>query len=419
MTEYTIRLKRPHAKQQPFIDSPAKRKVIRAGRRGGKTTGIAIYALKRFLEGKRVLYATPTQEQIDRFWEECKRALREPIKAGVLYKNETRHIIEVAGTENRIRAKTAWDADSLRGDYADCLILDEWQLMNEEAWGRVGAPMMLDTGGEAVFIYTPPSLQSRSRTKARDPRHAAKMYKKAESGKDDRWEAFTFTSHDNPHLNKEALDDITGDMTALAYQQEIMALDLDEDPRALWNHKLINDHRREPDEVPELVRIVVGVDPSGGAVETGIVVAGIDRYDHAYVLGDHSLLGSPGTWGGKVIAVYNEYRADRIVGEANFGGEMVEHTVRSIEGGEGVSYKDVRASRGKAIRAEPIAARYERGMVHHVGVFGQLEEEQCSWVPGENMPSPNSLDALVWALTELMIGIKPTWATSPVAGYRG
>ena len=417
--EYQVYLKRPHAKQQLFIDSSVKRKVIRAGRRGGKTTGIAIYALQKFLAGMRVLYAAPTQEQIDRFWEECKRALREPIKAGVLYKNETRHIIEVGGTENRIRAKTAWDADSLRGDYADCLILDEWQLMNEEAWGRVGAPMMLDTGGEAIFIYTPPSLSSKSRTKARDPRHAAKMYKKAESGADKRWEAFTFTSHDNPHLDREALEDITGDMTALAYQQEIMAQDLDEDPRALWNHKLIDDHRVGLSEVPELVRVVVGVDPSGGAVETGIVVGGIDRYDHAYVLGDHSLLGSPGTWGNMVVSVYNEYQADRIVGERNYGGEMVEHTIRSVAGGDDVSYSDVNASRGKAIRAEPIAAKYERGLVHHVGTFETMEEEQCSWVPGEGMPSPNRLDALVWMLTELTIGHKSHWGKSPLADYRG
>jgi hypothetical protein len=349
-----------------------------------------------------VLYAAPTQEQIDRFWEEVKRALFESIDSGLLYKNETRHIIEVAGTEQRIRAKTAWDADSLRGDYADLLILDEWQLMNEEAWGRVGAPMLLDNDGDAVFIYTPPSLHSRSRTKARDTRHAAKMYKRAEEDKTGRWEAFHFTSHDNPYINMDALDEITGDMTALAYQQEIMADDLDSDPRALWDFDQIENLR--VNEAPCFMeRIVVGVDPTGGAVETGIIVAGKGTDGHGYILADTSLMGKPGVWGSKVVSTYNEWEADRVVAENNFGGEMVEHTVRSVEGGSVVSYKDVRASRGKAVRAEPIAALYERGMIHHVGYFQEVEEEQCSWVPGEGMPSPNRLDALVWALTELML----------------
>jgi hypothetical protein len=399
---YKIHQRPPHDQQQRFIDSPAKRKVIRAGRRSGKTTGIAILAVKTFVEKRRVLYAAPTQEQIDRFWEEIKRALREPIAAGYLYKNETRHIIEVEGTENRIRAKTAWDADSLRGDYADLLILDEWQLMNEEAWGRVGSPMMADNNGDAVFIYTPPSIRSRSRTKARDPRHAVKLYKKAEKDASGLWAAFHFTSYDNPHINREALELIRGDMTALAFEQEMMAEDLDSDPRALWNYDQIEDLR--VDALPcDLVRIVIGVDPSGGAVETGIVVAAEGTDGHGYILSDVSLLGKPGVWGAMVVAAYNEWKADRIVGERNFGGEMVEHTIRSVEGGRLVAYKDVNAARGKAIRAEPVAARYERGLIHHVGHFPVLEDEMCGWIPGEGMPSPNRLDAAVWALTELFV----------------
>lgn len=399
----TIRLWEPHAQQAAFMDSPAKRKIIRAGRRGGKTTGMAIYAVRKFLEGRRVLYAVPTAEQIDRFWSEVTRALREPIEAGVLYKNETRHIIELPGTEQRIRGKTAWNADSLRGDYADELILDEWQLMDESAWGEVGAPMLLDNNGNAVFIYTPPSLLTRSHSKARDPRHAAKMYKAAEADTSGKWAAFHFSSHDNPYISSTALEEIAQDMTALAYQQEIEALDLDEDPRALWNHALIDKYRVA--SAPDLVRIVVAVDPPGGSTECGIVVAGADEYGHAYVLADHSLLGSPLVWGNKVNAAYFEWEADRVLGEKNFGGDMVRHTVRTAEGGQDVAYKDVHASRGKQIRAEPVSAKYERGLVHHVGrPFTALEDEMCGWVPGEGMPSPNRLDGLVWAITELLLG---------------
>ena len=110
------KLREPHPEQRRFIESTAKRKVIRAGRRGGKTVGVAILAVQAFIAGRRVLYATPTQEQLDRFWHEVRAALQAPIDAGLLYKNETLHIIERLGTENRIRAKSAWNADTLRGD---------------------------------------------------------------------------------------------------------------------------------------------------------------------------------------------------------------------------------------------------------------------------------------------------------------
>lgn len=100
-----------------------------------------------------------------------------PIRNKVLYKNESEKYIELPGTKQRIKAKTAWNADSLRGDYADELILDEFQLMNEDIWDLVGAPMLLDNNGNAVFIYTPPSLHSRSVSKANNKMHAAKFFR--------------------------------------------------------------------------------------------------------------------------------------------------------------------------------------------------------------------------------------------------
>ena len=199
----TVNLPRAHAKQREFIDDPAKRKIIRAGRRGGKTRGAAILAVEKFLDGKRILYATPTQDQLDSFWSEVVKALAEPVECGAYYKNETKHIIDLRGTEQRIKAKTAYNADTMRGDYADILILDEFQMMDERAWSEVGAPMLLDNDGDAVFIYTPPSLRNRSTSKARDPRHAAKMWKKAKNDKTGRYKAFHFTSHDNPHISKQ------------------------------------------------------------------------------------------------------------------------------------------------------------------------------------------------------------------------
>src|SRR5688500_13329070 len=107
----TVRLPTPHTKQDQFIESGAKRIVVRAGRRGGKTVGVGVRAVKKFLAGRRQLYAAPTAEQIGRFWVTICRALAEPIEAGVFRKNESEHTIELVGTEQRIKAKTAWNAD--------------------------------------------------------------------------------------------------------------------------------------------------------------------------------------------------------------------------------------------------------------------------------------------------------------------
>ncbi len=248
-TEVKVVVRAPHEHQVRFITSKAKRKVIRAGRRSGKTVGIAIMAVRRFLSGHRVLYAAPTSEQLSRFWFECCRALGEGIAAGVWRKDETEHVIEVVGTENRIRAKTAWNANTLRGDYADLLILDEWQLMAEDAWEDVGAPMLIDNNGDAVFIYTPPSMKSSGVSKARDPRHAAKMYVAAKIDKTGRWETFHFTSHDNPHLSKEALAEVSQDMSRESYNKEIMAQDDELSPSKLvygmFNEAVCKIHRFE------------------------------------------------------------------------------------------------------------------------------------------------------------------------------
>lgn len=400
MSELIIHLPTPHAKQRLFIDSPAKRKIIRAGRRGGKTVGVGIFAVEKFLQGKRVLYAVPTSEQVDRFWTTITRALYEPIKAGVFKKNETEHIIELPGTEQRIRAKTAWNADSLRGDYGDELIFDEFQLMNEEAWGTVGAPMLLDNNGNATFIYTPPSLRSRSVSKANDPQHAAKMFRtfrERELSGNDRYAAFHFTSSENPHLSREALEEIASDMTDLAYRMEILAEDVDQAPGALWARETIE--RNRVVKFGDFERVVVGVDPSATSHgdEAGIITCGKIGEDF-YTIGDDSVQGSPLQWASAAVAAYHRYKADLIVGEGNNGGEMIEAVIKQVD--KSVNYKMVHASRGKAIRAEPVAAIAEKGHDHHVGSFMKLEDELCLWVQGDN--SPNRLDAKVWAMTELM-----------------
>lgn len=163
-----------------------------------------------------------------------------------------------------------------------------------------------------------------------------------------------------------------------------------------------------------LRRVVVGVDPSGSSTaksdEVGIVAVGLGAEDdHGYVLEDGSGVYSPAEWAGRAIEMYERWGADLVVGETNYGGDMVENTVRTWEDaagrkrGRNVAYKSVKATKGKAVRAEPVKALYEQRRVHHVGILGELEDEQCTWVPAETRKSPGRIDALVWAVTELMV----------------
>jgi len=394
-TEYIIKLKAPHEKQAGFINDRTKRKVLRAGRRGGKTTGCAVLAVQFLLKCKRVLYAAPTVDQVGRFWAEVSTFLADPISAGVLQKNESNHTISVPGTESRIKAKTAWNADSLRGDYADLLILDEWQLMNEDAWELVGAPMLLDNNGDAVFVYTPPSLRSRSVSKANDPRHAAKLFKRAQADKTGRWKAYHFSSHENPHISRTALEEIAADMSSLSYRLEIDAEDVEEAPGALW--KVGHIERDRVSQAPAMDRIVVGVDPSANAGETGldeagVIVAGRSENNHGYVLEDQSVHGSPKQWATNAVVAYNKWKADSIIAEKNNGGEMVRHTIHSVD--PTIPVRLVSASRGKYVRAEPISVRAENGTIHHVGTFPKLEDELTMWIPGGLSPESDNGDGI-------------------------
>lgn len=190
---------------------------------------------------------------------------------------------------------------------------------------------------------------------------------------------------------------------------------------ALWSL----DDRKAPDgrvmpgidsqrlrETPELRRIVVAVDPSGtrgdgGGDDIGIVVAGVGFDGRGYVLADETCNLSPEGWGRRAVDLFHRWNADRIIGERNYGGDMVRFTVATAD--KSAAFKEVVASRGKAVRAEPVSALYEQGRVSHIGSFPDLEDQMCNFTPsgyiGEG--SPDRADALVWALTELMLEDEP------------
>lgn len=191
-------------------------------------------------------------------------------------------------------------------------------------------------------------------------------------------------------------------------RQELEGLILDDNEHALWKREAMIEALRV-EEAPELKRIVVGVDPSvhdGTEIdnkelaECGIIVAGLGTNGHGYLLDDKSLMASPSVWAKEAVTALKKNKGDRIVAEINNGGALVEIVIRQID--KNVSYKHVHAAHGKITRAEPISSLAEQGRIHHVGMFPEVEDQQCNFEQG--MKSPDRLDAYVWAFTELMLG---------------
>ena len=192
-------------------------------------------------------------------------------------------------------------------------------------------------------------------------------------------------------------------------RQELYAELILDDPNALWTRGLI-DENRVPEysvKVKDLNEVVVAIDPSMSALgerdsETGIIVAGRGHDGHCYIMADATLMRpSPQTWALEAINQYKRWQANKIVAEVNQGYDLVENLLRTAD--DKVPLKKVYATRGgKFLRAEPIAALYEQHRVHHVGLFPQLEDQMTQWIPGK--ASPDRLDAMVWAVTQLMLG---------------
>ncbi len=203
-------------------------------------------------------------------------------------------------------------------------------------------------------------------------------------------------------------------------RQELNAELLLDNPGALWTREML-ERATEKRPLPDMKRVVVAVDPSGtrgqedGGDSVGIVIAGLGVDKLGYVLADRTCKLSPDGWGRAAVKAYREFNADRIVAERNFGGAMVEHVIRTVD--PNVSYREVTASRGKIARAEPVAALYAQNRVRHAGMFPDLEDQMAA-MTGDGYSgdgSPDRCDALVWALTELMLGRYQVY-TGPLTG---
>lgn len=190
---------------------------------------------------------------------------------------------------------------------------------------------------------------------------------------------------------------------------------------ALWTLESIEQAKIDPNEKPDMKRVVVAVDPSGAAGkegersdEVGIIAAGKGTDNRGYMLGDHTLkLAGPDTWGRKVVQAFIDHQADIVVGETNYGGDMVRFVVQKAAEAMCVTvpFKKITATRGKIVRAEPVAALHEQDKIRFVGTFSELEEQMLNMSTSgyQGSKSPDRLDSYVWAMTELQVRTRPLW----------
>lgn len=306
---------------------------------------------------------------------------------------------------------SADEPDLLRGPEHDTAWADEfasWQYV-EDAWDNLQFGLRLRTqlGGEPKQIVSTTPRPLKSLKAMRDSAQTVTV----------RGSTFDNAANLAAAALRKFRDKYEGTRIG---RQELEGEILEDTPGALWKRTQIDRDRLTLKQFREriagglsLTRVVVGVDPSvtsnEDSDECGIVTAALGSDGHGYVLDDRSKVASPDEWAREAVAALKDTRwpGDRIIGEVNNGGDLVEATVRTVD--KAVPYKPVRASRGKAKRAEPVAALAEQGKVHHVGSFAQMEDQMCTWTPdvGDDW-SPDRMDAMVWALSELMVDPEPT-----------
>jgi phage terminase large subunit-like protein len=376
--------------QIPPEDVPWFAYFMRSGRGGGKTRSGSEWILKRVRQGyKHIALIGETaadvrdtmvelgESSIMKVARPHERPTYEPSKRRLTFPNGA-----VATTF------TGEEPDQMRGPQFDTAWIDELAKFQypQEVWDNLEFALRLGKKPQ-VFITTTPR-----------PIPIIKKLLKDKSTIDVRFATSDNAANLSPQFLERMQEKYAG--TRLG-RQELDGEVLEDNPDALWTRVNIENNRVSM--APSLSTIVVAVDPTtaedGDGDAAGIIVAGIDCNKHAYVLKDCTVQGSPLDWAKAAVSAYHLYQANLIVAEKNQGGEMVRLTLQQVD--KNVPVKLVHASRGKIVRAEPVSAKYEQNLVHHVGVFPQLEDQLCEWTPRDKT-SPDRLDALVWAMTELM-----------------
>lgn len=307
-------------------------------------------------------------------------------------------------------AYSAEEPDRLRGPQHDCLLADElaaWFKIKSEGgggyscWDMAMMGLRIGVNPQAMIATTPRPIPI-LRELMRSPNTVTTR-------------ATTFANRSNlaPTFYSHIIAKYEG--TRLG-RQELLGDLLEEAEGALWTREMVEAAR--DGRISPLARIVVAIDPAVSANAssslTGIVVAARGHDQRGYVLADLSGRYTPDGWARVAVGAYHEYKADRIIAEGNQGGDLVRHTLSTVASNCPISI--VHASRSKQARAEPIAALYEQHRVTHLAAFPELDDQLCTWEPLSGDPSPDRLDALVWALSELMLGVAEPTIHAPIWG---
>jgi phage terminase large subunit-like protein len=376
--------------------------ILKAGRGFGKTR-VGAETVREWGEdpNARILMIAPTTADVREVMIEGESGLMQcyPPDRRPIY-NSSRHLVLFPSGAIGI-TRSADEPERLRGPQFNKFWADEFCAWNypQEAWEQLSFGFRVRSAKlQGVITTTPKPI---------------KIFRELLAGED------TVITGGSSYENRSNLADAYFNRVIRPYEgtrlgrQEINAEVLDDFPGALWSRRVIDENRVQFKEVvwEALARIVVAIDPAVTAGEdsdeTGIVVAGLTRTGHVIVIDDLTCRESPLGWAAIAIKAYKQYRADRIVGEVNNGGDLVGANIWGVD--RSIPFRAVRASRGKAVRAEPVAALYEQKRVHHIRYperedrFAALEDQLCSFVPGIEQKSPDRMDALVWAITELVI----------------
>lgn len=367
--------------------------LILAGRGFGKTRTGAETLRKWIQDGisQKIALVGETESAVRRVMVEGSSGLLAvyPPSERPLYEPSKQQIRWINGTIATCFSAQAYE--QLRGPQFDTAWVDELAKFQdaEKVWDQLMFTLRLGKNPRVIVTTTPRSTEFIKKL-SQDPDSVVTKGSTFDNAKN---LARPFLDYMHQHYEKSTLG-----------RQELYADFIEDNQGALWNSQLL-DQARSAFQDTALQRIVIAIDPAvscgENSDETGMIAAGITAQGIGVVLEDLSIKAPASIWIKKAINAYQRLKADRIIAEVNMGGDLVEQLLRSYD--TSISYKAVRATRSKVVRAEPIAALYERGKVWHAQHFPDLENQLCTYIPSISRKSPDRLDALVWALSDLML----------------
>ena len=396
----TIELTYTPAQLEMFFNIPSGVKyiIVTKGRRFGATRGAAHAFIEWCLEGKKLLWGDTINGNIDRYFD---RYFLPALKSNGIEYHYNKLLKQLKIGTGYIDFRSSDQPENWEGFGYDIIFLNEAGIIlnNKYLYTNAVLPMMMDNPNSVLIAAGVPKGKKCKGSTHKDEEHPFyTLYKAAQSGKA-KYHLLEFSSYDNPLLSGEDIKELETEialMSAGMIDQEIYGRFVDSVSGVLWTADLLK-HAEAP---AKFEKIVIGLDPSGSATGDAVGIIAVGKAGgNYYVLSDRTGGYTPNTWGNIVNNEYRSLLANAVIAERNFGGDMVKAIIHNID--PSIYVREVVASRGKEVRAEPIVSLYEQGKVFHVKGLHKLENEQLTWVPGLGK-SPNRIDALVWAITDLM-----------------